>query len=89
MLHLWMGLSLEKAVATPRLHHQFIPNTITINEQKQFKINKDIQKGLEKKGHVFREISGKSVVQAAAYSREEGAVFGESDPRKGGEAWGL
>ena len=89
MLHLWMGLSLEKAVVTPRLHHQFTPNRITINEKKQFKISKAIQEGLKKKGHVFKETSGQSVVQSAAYSPEEGAVFGASDPRKGGEAWGL
>ena len=89
MLNLWMGLSLEEAVAAPRLHHQFIPNEIIINAQEPFIISKAVQKGLEKKGHIFQESNGKSVVQAVAYSPSKGTVFGASDPRKGGKAWGL
>jgi gamma-glutamyltranspeptidase len=89
MLNLWMGLPLEAAVAAPRLHHQFKPNKIDINVNKPFRISQAIQKGLEEKGHIFREISRNSVVQAVSYNPRERTVFGASDPRKGGKAWGL
>jgi gamma-glutamyltranspeptidase len=90
MLNLWMGLSLEKAVASPRLHHQlFEPNAIVINQNEPFRISEAIQKGLEEKGHKFQETSSKSVVQAVGYIPDDETVLGASDPRKGGSAWGL
>ncbi|CAB3981524.1 gamma-glutamyltranspeptidase 1-like [Paramuricea clavata] len=89
MLNLWMGLPLETAVATPRLHHQFIPNNIDINANEPFRVSQAIQKGLEEKGHLCKETNRKSVVQAVSYNPSERTVFGASDPRKGGMAWGL
>lgn len=88
-MNLWMDVSLQEAVAMPRLHHQFIPNNISINEEKPFRVDKAVQVGLEKKGHVFKLSKGKSVVQAASHKHDEGFVSGASDPRKGGKAWGF
>ena len=93
MTNLWMGLSLEKAVAAPRLHHQLIPDKIKVYDNERFKIPNAIQKGLEEKGHEFQETSSFSVVQAVAYNekvnKKERAVSAASDPRKGGEGWGI
>ena len=88
-MNLWMDLSLREAVAAPRLHHQFSPNKIVVNEEKSYSISEAVQKGLEKKGHELDIKKGKSVVQAASYDPRERAYFGAADPRKGGEAWGF
>ncbi|XP_028396724.1 glutathione hydrolase 1 proenzyme-like [Dendronephthya gigantea] len=93
MMNLWMGMSLEDAVAVPRLHHQLIPNIITIYKNKRFKLPDIIRKGLQEKGHKFQEKPSFSVVQAVAYNRKldkkEGTVYAVSDPRKGGSGWGI
>ena len=89
ILNLWMDLPLEKALDAPRLHHQFIPNEVIYNPKGKFRISEAVQKGLEKKGHVVKEKSGMSVVQAVAYKPGEEVVYGAADPRKGGMPWGI
>jgi gamma-glutamyltranspeptidase len=80
MNKVWFNKTLATAVKEPRLHHQWLPNEIAIEEKDPYVLAKPIQDGLRARGHRFvKQYSG--VVQAI--SRDEGGwIYGVADPRK-------
>lgn len=68
----------RQAVATPRLHHQWQPDTLYLEEGLLSRVGP----ALEARGHEVSRRDDLANVQAV--SRVDGALFGGSDPRKGG-----
>jgi gamma-glutamyltranspeptidase/glutathione hydrolase len=66
----------KQAVAVARIHHQWLPDRLSIEAN----IDADQRKALEQRGHVLRVQSALGVVQAIAINGN--AVNGAADPRK-------
>ncbi len=73
-------LPLDKAVAQPRFHHQWLPDTLYLEEQS---FNANIRQDLTDRGHIIKECGKYSDIQAI-YITPEGLMVGSSDPRGGG-----
>ncbi len=77
------GMDASEAVAAPRLHHQWVPRVLFLDEG----IPVDVQLSLMARGHELKQFPFYSAIQVAHVS-EEGLV-GASDPRKGGWPAGV
>jgi gamma-glutamyltranspeptidase / glutathione hydrolase len=69
-------MPVKEAVDAPRIHHQWIPEELSVEAE----IPADTKKSLERRGHAVKERSELGVVQAIAVKR--GKVSGAADPRK-------
>ena len=80
------GLDIDRAVQFPRVHHQFLPNKLYMDE---FKFSPEVVAGLEKRGHVTVpqrpsrlgrikavRLNDKGYLEASFDNRSEGAVGG-------------
>jgi gamma-glutamyltranspeptidase/glutathione hydrolase len=80
------GLDIDRAVQFPRVHHQFLPNKLYLDE---FKFAPETISGLEQRGHVTVQqrpsylgrikavrINDKGYLEASYDNRSEGAVGG-------------
>jgi gamma-glutamyltranspeptidase/glutathione hydrolase len=80
------GLDLDRAVQFPRVHHQFLPNKLYMDE---FKFSPEVVEGLRRKGHDTVEqrpgylgrikavrLNDKNYLEAAYDNRSEGAAGG-------------
>jgi gamma-glutamyltranspeptidase/glutathione hydrolase len=72
------GLDVEAAVASPRVHAQWLPEVVLVDPD----IPKDVLDGLERRGHALRSESIMTGVQAVALSPSK--LTAASDPRYGG-----
>lgn len=72
------GLSPAEAVTAPRYHHQWLPETLFLEDD----LLREVKSPLEALGHNVDRRSMLCVVQAAVRTPE--GVTGVSDPRKGG-----
>jgi len=77
------GLTPAEAVRAPRLHHQWMPHRLEIEDN----FPDEPARSLAEKGHTLKRIDEGAVVQAAA--RAPGGVRGASDPRKHGRPAGY
>ncbi|MEZ6147331.1 MAG: gamma-glutamyltransferase [Planctomycetaceae bacterium] len=76
------GQTVEQAVASPRFHHQWLPETLFVEPALLPSLNSP----LEERGHTVTHRVRLAATQAA--SRTADSVSGASDPRKGGRpAW--
>jgi gamma-glutamyltranspeptidase/glutathione hydrolase len=87
------GMDLSSAVASPRVHHQWLPDKIQIEEGA---LSPDVQDALAKMGHtvaLYRPASGRGErigdVQAIRIDPASGFLIGVSDPRGPGEPRGY
>ena len=80
------GLDIDRAVQLPRLHHQFLPNKLYMDE---FKFSPEVVKGLQQRGHETVQqrpsylgrikavrLNDKGYLEASFDNRSEGAVGG-------------
>ena len=80
------GLDIDRAVQFPRVHHQFLPNKLFMDE---FKFSPEVISGLQQRGHATVEqrpgylgrikavrLNQKGYLEAAYDNRSEGAVGG-------------
>ena len=80
------GLDLDRAVQFPRLHHQFLPNKLYLDE---FKFSPEVVEGLRQRGHQTVEqrpaylgrikavrLNDRNYLEAAYDNRSEGAAGG-------------
>ena len=72
------GMDPEEAVSAPRIHHQWVPEVLKVDEG----IPRDVLDSLRARGHEVESTAFYSCVQVAVV--EDGAFSGASDPRKGG-----
>jgi len=80
--YLSLGMPLEKAVAATRIHHQWSPDTLFVENSID---DKHVER-LKRKGHRVKRSGYMGVTQAIA--REEGHFVGVHDPRVEGKAAG-
>jgi len=73
------GMPLKKAVESPRIHHQWMPDELVVEGG----IPPDTKKSLEWLGHKVRERSSLGLVQAILVRRSQMAA--QPDPRR--EEW--
>jgi gamma-glutamyltranspeptidase/glutathione hydrolase len=69
-------LPLKKAIAAPRIHHQWMPNELVV----EGKLRLSTRKLLEKRGHALKERDSLGVVQAISAQRAR--IDAAADPRK-------
>ncbi len=78
------GYNMDRAIQTPRIHHQFLPDTLFIDE---FQFSYDSQKALEKMGHKT-QVSWTTKVNGI-HLRDDGILEGAYDSRSEGSAGGI
>ncbi len=78
------GLNIQSAVAAPRIHHQWLPDQLRIEEG----LSPDTIKGLQDMGHEVKQKSAMGAIQSIMIS--DGMMYGGADPRRStGLAAGL
>ncbi|XP_059154517.1 glutathione hydrolase 1 proenzyme-like [Physella acuta] len=76
---LWLGDSIKDAIFRPRLHHQLVPDQL----EHELGFQQNVVTYLRELGHTMKELlTPKSAVQGIRVI--DGAIFAESDHRKGG-----
>jgi gamma-glutamyltranspeptidase/glutathione hydrolase len=70
-------LNVQAAVNAPRIHHQWLPDEIRIEEG----FSPDTIRLLEAMGHTVTEMTLMGAIQGIMVS-EDGAMFGGADPRR-------
>ncbi len=82
--HLDLGRPLAEAVAAPRIHHQWMPDELKVEES----LDAAIVAELKRRGHSVKRTKGIGVLQAIGLSPDGKAVTGVHDPRVSGKAAG-
>src|SRR5262249_33431872 len=77
-----LGKAPEQAVAAPRIHQQWSPNELMIEQS----LPEDLQEALTKRGHVVKPLPSMAVSQIVARSPDGKGFIGAADPRSGGAA---
>ena len=81
--HLVFGLDLYESIATPRIHQQWHPDELMIEN---LPVDPSVLRGLSGKGWKLRRVPPQSNVMAVARTRE--GFIGVSDPRDAGTSAG-
>ena len=71
------GMNIQSAVAAPRIHHQWLPDEIRIEEG----ISPDSIRLLEEKGHTVVPRSAMGAIQSV-HVGDDGTLYGGADPRR-------
>jgi gamma-glutamyltranspeptidase/glutathione hydrolase len=71
------GMNIQSAVSVPRIHHQWLPDQIRIEQG----ISADTVKLLESKGHTVVTDSAMGAIQSIMMG-EDGTLYGGADPRR-------
>ncbi|UDL03551.1 gamma-glutamyltransferase [Marinobacter sp. CA1] len=71
------GMNIQSAVAAPRIHHQWLPDEIRIENG----ISPDTIRLLEGMGHTVETRSAMGAIQSIAVG-EDGMLYGGADPRR-------
>jgi len=79
------GMSLEAAVGAPRFHHQWLPDSIAVEDGA---LAADLRSSLIRKGHRI-ENRDDSIGNVQAIIRDGSSACGMSDPRGEGSAGGV
>lgn len=72
------GMNIAEASFAPRIHHQWLPDEIRIEDG----ISPDTIGLLEQRGHKVSEQSVMGSTQSILLDKESGYIFGASDPRR-------
>ncbi len=70
------GLNIQSAVAAPRIHHQWLPDEIRIEEG----LSLDTKTALKEKGHVIKQKSSMGAIQSIMV--KDDIMYGGADPRR-------
>lgn len=70
------GLNIQSAVAAPRIHHQWLPDELRIEEG----LSPDTINKLEALGHAIRQKSAMGAIQSIQV--KDGTMYGGADPRR-------
>ena len=79
-----LGRTPAEAVAAPRIHHQWSPDLLMVEES----LGGDIKKSLAARGQKVSEIKPGSTSQIVARDKTGKSFVGAADPRSGGTAEG-
>jgi gamma-glutamyltranspeptidase/glutathione hydrolase len=78
------GMPLDKALAAPRIHHQWSPDELRTEKT----LSTTAIDGLEERGHKINLVNSIGVSQAVMRSADGKSFVGAADPRAGGTARG-
>jgi gamma-glutamyltranspeptidase / glutathione hydrolase len=70
------GLNMQNAVTAPRIHHQWLPDELRIEEG----ISIDTLDILKEKGHIIKQQSAMGAIQSIMI--KDGVMYGGADPRR-------
>ena len=73
-----------EAIAAPRIHHQWSPGELMVEQG----LPEDLKTALALRGHKLQELNALSVSQIVARTPDGKAFVGAADPRAGGNATG-
>jgi gamma-glutamyltranspeptidase/glutathione hydrolase len=79
-----LGLSPQEAIARPRIHHQWSPNELMVENS----LPASIQEALAARGHKLKAGAASGVSQIVARSQDGKGFAGAADPRAHGTAAG-
>ena len=80
-------MNIDDAVSQPRIHHQWLPNTIYYDN---FAISPDTLNNLKSMGHVgFSKSWGRGIGDANSIMIKGGIISGTKDPRNEGGVFGY
>jgi gamma-glutamyltranspeptidase/glutathione hydrolase len=82
--HLDLGMDLSAAVAAPRIHHQWRPDKLRVEES----FDKALSGQLQEMGHQIEAQEPFGATQAIAAEGDGKTLIGLSDPRTAGKAAG-
>jgi len=71
------GMNIQSAVSVPRIHHQWLPDQIRVEQG----ISADTVKLLQSKGHTVVTDSAMGAIQSIMIG-EDGTLYGGADPRR-------
>ncbi len=80
------GMTIDRAVAAARFHHQWLPDAI---EHEKEVFSDAVAEELKRRGHLLKSVGRIGNVQAIAIDPRTGALTGVSDPRGRGAALGY
>lgn len=83
--HLWLNETIKEAIDWPRIHHQLFPNEIVYETN----FPNDILLGLKALGHQIKDLGTERGAVVMAVSRDNNAIYANSDFRKGGDVDGI
>ena len=78
-------MNIAQAIASPRIHHQWLPDRIAYES---YGVNPDVKRGLEKRGHIFRRRGPMGDAHGILWDVRRKRMTAASDPRHGGRASG-
>lgn len=84
VLMLDLGFTPEQAVGNPRIHHQWSPDTLVVEDT----LPRPVREDLKKRGHQIEVKSAISTSQIIGISKDGKSFSGGADPRVGGSAIG-
>ena len=70
------GLNIQSSVAAPRIHHQWLPDELRVEEG----LSPDTVKALGKMGHTVKQKSAMGAIQSIMV--KDGMMYGGADPRR-------
>ena len=84
VLMLDLGLTPEQAVSSPRIHHQWSPDTLVVEDT----LSQSLQSDLARRGHRVDVQKAISTSQIIGRTKDRKGFQGGADPRVGGSALG-
>ena len=85
LYHLDLGLPLPDALGAPRIHHQWRPDQLVVEQS----LDPSIVEALEKLGHQVKRTRSVGVAQAIGLAEDGQGLVGVHDPRVEGKAAGF
>jgi gamma-glutamyltranspeptidase/glutathione hydrolase len=79
-----LGQSPTEAIAAPRIHHQWSPGELMVEQA----LPENLKTALAQRGHKLQELNALSVSHIVARSPDGKGFIGAADPRAGGNAAG-
>lgn len=80
------GMTAQEAVDAPRVHHQWIPDTLLFEKRA---LSQEAVRNLGSMGYVLEEVEVTARAEALMFDAEKGWYVGGPDPRDGGVAIGY
>jgi len=77
-----LGMDAQSAIASPKFHHQWKPDELTVERA----MPAAILDGLKQRGHILRLVNSLGAAQAVSVMPDGSGFMGAADPRAGGKA---
>ena len=79
-----LGMSAPEAIAAPRIHHQWSPGELMVEQT----LPQHLRTALQQRGHEVKELNSMAVSHIVARSPDGKSFMGAADPRAAGDAAG-